>query len=214
MQRIHRTGKTAGFTLLELLIAITVFTIISSITYRGMQTVLDTERHTTEHVQRLSKLQIGMSVIQRDIEQAVARSVRNEYGDSLAPLLGRNLGEIFLEFTRGGYPNPMQLPRSNLQRVGYQLEDGVLYRISWQALDRDQESQPRTSRLIGNIQSLEVVYYDQQMKPGNAWPPTTPSSGSPSAAPLPKAVELIFELEYMGRIRRLFRVAELPVQTT
>lgn len=214
MQSQHPLPNSSGFTLLELLIAITLFSIISAITYSGLKSVLDTEQQTDTHLQRLAKLQICLTLIERDIEQAVPRFVRDEYGDTKEPMLGGETADPLLEFTRGGYPNPMLLPRSNLQRVGYQLEDGVLFRISWQTLDRAPESTPLRTRLLGDISSIKFVYFDQQMKPSNQWPPSLPSGTNEQPGKLPKAIEMTLELDKIGTIRRLYRVMEIPAATT
>jgi general secretion pathway protein J len=205
---------SSGFTLLELLIAITLFSIISTITYTGLKTVLDTEQQTDIHLDRLAELQLCLSLIERDIEQAVPRFVRDQFGDSQEPMIGAETSEHLLEFTRGGYPNPMQLARSNLLRVGYQLDDGVLYRFSWQALDRPPESTPARTRLIDQIISVKFVYFDQQMKAGNQWPPSQQSGSNEPPSLLPKAIEMTLELEKIGTIRRLYRVVEIPATTT
>lgn len=214
MQTPRPLIPSSGFTLLELLIAITLFSIITAITYSGLKTVLDTEQQTDSHLNRLAKLQICLSLLERDIEQSVPRSVRNEFGDKLEPMIGAETSDLLLEFTRGGYPNPMQLPRSNLQRVAYQLEDGVLYRINWQALDRPPESLPQRTRLLDDITSIKIVYFDQQMKPGNEWPPNLQQGSTEPPSVLPKAIEITLELEKIGMIRRLFRVVETPTGTT
>lgn len=200
----------AGFTLLELLIAIVIFTILTTITYSGLKAILDTEQHTTQELERLSKLQLGFNLIQRDLEQVVSRPVRDEFGDSLPPLRSGDYTGLLLEFTRGGYPNPMELPRSGLQRIAYQLEDEVFYRVTWPSLDRAQETPARRTPLFEKVKEASVRYFDQQMKPQESWPPTSPGAGQTQPAAMPKALELVLELERTGRIRRLFRLMELP----
>ncbi|MGD8591152.1 MAG: type II secretion system minor pseudopilin GspJ [Chromatiales bacterium] len=214
MQTLRPLSDSSGFTLLELLIAITIFSIISAITYSGLKTVLDTEQQTDAYLARLARLQLCLTLIERDIEQAVPRYIRDEFGDSQEPMIGGDTSEPLLVFTRGGYPNPMQLLRSNLQRVGYQLEDGVLYRISWQMLDRPPESTPTKTRLLDAITSVKFVYFDQQMKPDNQWPPSQQPETSDPPNLLPKAIEMTLELEKFGKIRRLYRVVEIPPTTT
>jgi general secretion pathway protein J len=214
MQALRTLCNCSGFTLLELLIAITLFSIISTITYSGLRTVLDTEQQTDSHLARLAKLQVSLSLMERDIEQAVPRYVRDEFGDPQEPMTGGESLGPFIEFTRGGYPNPMQLPRSKLQRVAYQLEEGVLYRISWQALDRPPESTPIKTPLLDEIASVKFVYYDQEMKPGNQWPPLSQPGTNEPPSLLPKAIEMILELDHMGTIRRLYRVFETPATST
>ncbi len=207
-----KSAGQMGFTLLELLIAITVFSILSTITYSGLKTVLDTERHTRNHLERLAQTQIGLNIAQRDIEQAVARQIRDEFGDTLPAMRSGNLTGMLLEFTHGGYSNPMEVKRSGLQRVAYQLEDNTFYRLTWPSLDRAQDTTPSKIILFEKVNSAEINYYDQQMKPHTEWPATTDGNDQNPPYPLPKAIEVILELETVGRIRRLFRVAELVIK--
>ena len=80
--------------------------------------------------------------MQRDIEQVVPRTVRDEYGDAQSPLVG---GED-LQLTRAGWRNPGGRQRSTLQRVGYALEEQQLVRYCWSVLDRAQDSEPLEQR--------------------------------------------------------------------
>ena len=203
-------GADGGFTLLELLIAIVIFTILTTITYSGLKAILDTEQQTTAELELLSKLQLSFNLIQRDLEQAVLRPVRDEFGDSQPPLRSGDYTGLALEFTHGGYPNPIGLPRSDLQRVAYQLEDQVFYRITWPFLDRAQETEARRTALFEKVKDLTIIFYDQTMKPQETWPPTTPGTGQTPPPAMPKALELVFEFERIGRVRRLFRMMELP----
>ncbi len=61
MQFHKSINGSPGFTLLELLIAITIFSIISTITYSGLKIVLDSEQQISEHMDRLSQLQICLT---------------------------------------------------------------------------------------------------------------------------------------------------------
>lgn len=198
-----------GFTLLELLIAITVFAILSTIIYSGLKTVLDTEEQTRRHMDQLSQVQIGLHLIQQDIEQAVARPIRDEFGDPLPAMRSGDLTGLLMEFTHGGYPNPLKLKRSGLQRVAYQFEDNKLYRLTWSVLDRAQDSTPRKSLLLESLISVEINFFDQQMKIHGEWPTVSPENGEENSYPLPKAVEISLELERIGKISRLLRVSEL-----
>ncbi|MCU7810956.1 MAG: type II secretion system minor pseudopilin GspJ [Candidatus Thiodiazotropha sp. (ex Notomyrtea botanica)] len=204
----HNRRKACGFTLLELMIAIIIFAIIATFVYAGLDVVLDTKHQTDEHLDRLSKLQLGLHLLQRDIEQSVNRPIRNEYGDSQPALQSGGLSDLLLELTRGGYANPMKLTRSHLQRVAYQLEDEALYRITWPTLDRAQDSKPRRQKLFDQIKSIELVYYDQAMKKQTTWPVQNTGNQSTQTPALPKAIEVIIELDKWGKLRRLFRVAQ------
>lgn len=198
-----------GFTLLELLIAVTIFAVIATFVYTGLAVVLDTKKQTDDYLERLTRLQLGLNLMQRDIEQTVERPVRDEFGDPLPALRSGGQSTLLLELTRGGFANPMQLPRSTLQRVGYQLEDETLYRVTWPELDRSQNSEPNRQPLFDGIKGIEIVYYDQAMEKKSEWPVQSPTN-QPSLTTLPKAIEIDLEMDKWGNIRRVFPVAQTP----
>lgn len=202
-----------GFTLLELLLAITIFSIIATFAYAGLDVVLDTKQQTDEHLERLSKMQLGLHLLQLDIEQAVERPIRNEYGDTEPALSSGGQSELLLELTRSGYANPMKLARSQLQRVGYLLEEETLYRITWPVLDRAQDTEPRRQKLFTGVDSLSLNFFDKDMKRQTSWPPL--ATGENAESGMPKGIEMVIETKKMGTLRRVFRVAEsLQEQST
>ena len=208
MMRYHSSfaNRWRGFTLLELLIAIAIFSIIASFAYAGLNVVLDTKQQTDEHLEALSTMQLGLHLLQMDIEQTVDRPIRNEYGDSEPALRSGGQSELLLELTRTGYANPMKLPRSQLQRVGYLLEEETLYRVTWPVLDRAQDSEPRRQTLFSGVDSLTLNFFDKEMKRQTRWPPQ--STQDTDEIGLPKGLEMVIETKSMGNLRRVFRVPE------
>ncbi len=202
-----------GFTLLELLIAITIFAIIATFVYSGLKVVLDTEQQTSAYSKRMTQLQLGLNLMQRDIVQTVDRPVRDQHGDSQPTLSSGGFAGILLELTRDGYANPMKLNRSNLQRVGYQLEDETLYRVTWPVLDRAQDTEPHRFELFNQITNLEIAYYDKELNRQSQWPPEVQGAEADAQPTLPVAIEITLELKDWGTIRRLFPVSrEVPAQ--
>ncbi len=197
--------RNRGFTLLELMIAIAIFSVIASFVYAGLDIVLDSKQQTEQHLDRLSQLQLGLHLMQQDIEQAVERPIRDEFGDTQPALRSDGFSSIALELTRSGYANPMKLTRSQLQRVGYQLEEKSLYRLSWPILDRVQDTTPHRQKLIDGIEKLGISFFDQDMKRHTSWPPQNQSNPNQPPAALPKGVEVVIEIETMGALRRVFR---------
>ncbi len=78
----HR--RAGGFTLLELLIALAIFGLLSVMSYSGLKSVLDQHAGTDEAADRLGELQKLYLVMQRDIEQIVPRR-RLEQSAATAP---------------------------------------------------------------------------------------------------------------------------------
>lgn len=186
---------TRGFTLLELLIALSIFGLLSVMAYSGLNSVLTLRAHTDKAAEQLKALQQTYLVMQRDIEQVMPRPIRDEYGQTLKALVGDGR----LELTRGGWSNPLQLTRSSMQRVGYVLEDRQLYRYSWRVLDRAQDSKAVRQLLMKNIESFTLRYLDADRVWLQLWPPAL------STSVFPKAVEVVIEHERFGPIKWLFR---------
>jgi len=202
MSSNHRKAK--GFTLLELLISMSVFAILSAMAYSGLQVVMDTKRHSEIHADRLVELQTAFMMIGRDIEQTVPRRVRDGFGDEQPAMQGGEFGTVLLALTRAGYTNFLNKPRSSLQRVAYSLEDDELKRLSWPMVDQDFDQEPVERILVKNIEEVEFRYFDGSDQAKEQWPPSG-VSGNPLTM-LPIAVEVKFTLEGMGELRRLFRV--------
>ncbi len=197
---VHRCR---GFTLLELLVALAIFGLVAVMAYGGLGTVLEQRAHTDASAQRLAALQKTYVVMQRDIEQAVARAIRDEYGDQQAPLAAAPVFQL----TRGGWSNPAGRPRSSLQRVGYDLEEQQLVRYAWPVLDRSQDSQPLLQALADNIVSMQVRYLDAASNWQDSWPPLETGVEEAVVEPgLPAAVEVSLEHEYFGNLTWLFQM--------
>lgn len=196
-----------GFTLIELLVALAVFAILSVMAYGGLRSVLETRDRTDVEAARLAEVQTAMLLMGRDIRQLVRRPVRDIYGDLQQPLAAVHNGEPRLELTRGGYRNPMEPTRSSLQRVGYALDEGVVYRVFWPVLDRGMDTEPERMRLLGEVEEIGLRFLDGTGRWHDAWPPVDQGVGP---AGLPLAVEFILDLEDWGRVTRLFA---LPGET-
>lgn len=203
-----RKSKQAGFTLLELLVALGIFALLAAMAYGGLNAVMKAKAVTDQHAARLSQLQMTFLWLGRDIEQTVERSIRDEYGDRQPAMVGVETGRYQLELTRTGWRNPSGRARSNLQRVAYGLRDGELIRAYWNVLDRAQDSQPLETVLLDGVNKLELRFLNDKNKWVDSWPNNTlgsPSSDTPAAPP--RAVEVTVETETEGSITRLFRVA-------
>ena len=201
----------AGFNLLELLIAVMVFSLMAAMAYSGLNNVLDQSRRTEEFAQRLTELQTAVTIIGRDIEQTIDRGIRDELAVNAEPLEGHQVGEYLLSLTRTGWlnPNPNATPRSDLQRVAYTLKDEQLIRSVWYVLDRTQDSQRYDAVLLSDVKALEFRYLDSKQKWHSAWPPDTvvdPQSGARLPWTAPAGVALQLESKSFGKLERWFRV--------
>ena len=191
-----------GFTLLELLVAVAVFAVVSIMAFGGMWSVMDTAAAARTHADRLQTLQRAFNLLGRDLEQAVPRGVRDSLGDP-QPALRGGTGEVLVELTRGGAGSLVPGPDSALRRVAYRVVDERLERLRWPVLDRTPGMEPAVDTVIEGVAGHGVRFLTSDGWSA-FWPPS-PQAGGPAA--LPRAVELSVTLTDWGTIRRLYRVA-------
>ena len=199
-------SSSKGFTLLELLVALAIFGLLAAMSYGGLQTVLEQQSHTEEAATRLGELQKMYLVMQRDIEQVVPRTVRDEFGDAQLPLVGSEA----LQLTRGGWRNPAGRQRSTLQRVGYAFDDQQLVRYRWSVLDRAQDSEPLEQPLIEDVEGMGLRYLGRNDEWREQWPDTTAviDVDTDELPALPKAIEVSIEHKTFGTLVWLFQLPQ------
>ncbi len=197
----HTKHKNSGFTLLELLVALSVFALLAIMAYTGLQNVLDTAAHVQASAQKTTRLQLVFSRLEQDLTQIVQRPLRDAFGDEQSAVQGHVQGIVL---TRTGWQNPLQRRRSHLQRVAWLLQDNGLYRRYWTVLDGAQEGDGLEAKMLEKLENIEFRFLDDQAHWHNEWPPYTPS-GTTAEVRL-KAVELKLTLESWGELRRLWAV--------
>ncbi len=208
MKRPHitpaRCTQARGFTLIEVVIAMAIFAILAALAYGGLQSVIDSKTHTEAELERLQAVQMSMLTLSNDLQQIAPRDAQDALGGNLDKLSTQS-SEYLVEFTRGGWRNPAESPRSSLQRVAYKLDEDRLIRIYWSHVDRADEELRVERVLIDNIESLQLRFLNEQQEWTQDWPEASVlASGSNS--PLPLAIEATLNTHDWGEITRLLRV--------
>ena len=213
--------KNAGFTLIEVLIALSITAFVSMIAYTSLSTVLTGVERTRESTDRIYELERAWMIISRDLRQFVRRPVRDEFGEAEPALTGGLLARFALSFTRTGWHNPGGYPRSNMQRVNYRLEDDALWRDSYPVLDRAADTEPQSALLLEGVEDLQLTFLGTleqlETQAGSAALDTTNwvdnwvvDTSTPGAVlPPPFAVEITLQLDDWGEMRRLYALSPL-----
>lgn len=184
--------SNCGFTLLEILIAMALFAIMSVMAYSGLRVLLDARAATSIRSERLAELQITLYLLAEDLAQIIARPIRDEYGATQIATRGENDGEL-LTLTRSVPTWSSYQTGSRLQRISYRFEKGILYRMAWQTVDRTQQTEYRRRKLI-ELEKIQLRFFDED------WTDNWLSNQAP------KAVEIVFTIKGLGDVKRLFYI--------
>ena len=181
-------NRQAGFTLVELVIALAIFSLIGLASYRLYDGVLMTQARVSAHEQGLRRLQRAMALLERDVMQATIPK------EGVAVTL--STGQLNLQ--RSNARNPVDEPRSERQEVAYRLEEGTLWRYH-RSLDLPETyKQP----VLKEVRALQWrLYVDKVGWRGTG--ATTPGH----AIVHPRALEITLSA---GRFEQIRRVILLP----
>jgi general secretion pathway protein J len=192
-----------GFTLIELLVALVVFAALAAAAYGGLNQIARTRAILAAQQDRFAAVTRAISVLERDLRQALDRSVIGNNGATLPALVGN---PDSVELSRLGFANPRAEPRSNIERVVYALDSGKLRRGRYAVLDRAPNSAPATRALVDRVGAFHLRYFDRASGSwSDVWP--TQASRGNAAADLPRTIEFRIVFADLGEIRR---VVELP----
>jgi general secretion pathway protein J len=200
--------KMRGFTLLEVLVAVVIFGIISVLAYGGYNQLIQQSDIVERSASRTRAVQSTVQRMSEDFEMLEPRPIREPLGETLEPALrsGGTRVDTLLDLTRSGWTNPAGLSRPTLQRVAYRLVDDKLERAYWNALDRTMTTEPTSAVLIDKVRAASFRFMDQNQTWHDQWPPLG-YSGPDSARLRPIAVEITLELEDWGKLVRLVEVS-------
>lgn len=193
-----------GFTLMEILIALFIFTILSFLMVAALRTVINAQSGSEDKAERLRRLQMALLIMSRDIEQTVDRPVVNSSGKEEVAFIGGPKG---FELTHAGFANPTGvLARSTLQRTGYSWNEDTLYRLTWPVLDQTPETKMSKRRLLTDVVEAHFQYLDKEGRFRDAWP-----LESDTKQPLPRAIRVYLTIAQWGQMSQLYLI---PAQST
>ena len=206
--RHSRIHAQQGFTLLEVLVAVVIFGIISLLAYGGYNQLIRQSEIVESSATRTRAIQSTVQRMAEDFAMIEPRPIREPLGGTLEPALraGGTRTDTLLDLTRSGWTNPAGLSRSTLQRVTYRLMDNRLERAYWNALDRTLTTEPTNAVLLDKVRTASFRFMDQNQTWHEQWPPLG-YSGPDAVRLRPIAVEVTLELEDWGKLVRLLEVS-------
>lgn len=188
----------AGFTLVEMLIALTIFGMLTAGAVALLSFSVRSQEMADRQLSTLTAIRRAGALLTADLAQAARRTWRDGEGRPQPAFVGGNGREArVLVFVRAGWDNPDQLPRPSLQRVEYRLQGGQLLRVGYANVDGGGAS--TVTLLVDGVQQMNLRFRSPDGDWLDVWSP-------PDPAALPAAVELDVASERFGPIRQLFLV--------
>lgn len=226
-----------GFTLIEVIVAIGIFSVLSFGSYRILNGILGIQDRLSLHSEEIREISNAVRIIESDFRQIVDRKIIDDDGNNLAAYVtntesyGKDVSLI--EFTRQGARNPLLSKRSEIIRIGYgyldeidedttldfefseitkkdPIQNGYLVRYVWPVLDRGNDNKPVIQLLMKDISSLEIEYLDRDKNWSSEWPPL--SQNGVKKSDIPYAVKVTINDKKIGEIERVFSLRSFPIK--
>ena len=222
-----RRGAAPGFTLIEILSALLILSLLALMSYRGLGAVLDAREHTRNETDKWRRVASFFARFERDVQLAAPRPVRFAATATMDTTMGATTlgsataGTATTDTTMGtttGISPPWRgdlasADRARLEfsrfaategvdtarRIAYQLNEKHEIELwLWPGLDVAPSSLPERYPVLAGVQSFDLQYLTPALVWVNVWP------SAPADPLIPQAVRLRIVLASSEEIVRVF----------
>jgi len=187
--------RSAGFTLIEILIALAILGLIAVLGYRAVSSLTESEAQLAAESERWRELDATFARIESDMRLAQPRDVREGEAPEPAWVARKDdAGNAMLRVSRAGAEFALE-PGSAGQRIGYRLRGGAVEVLYWPHLDQPASVAAAAYSLARGIARFEIAYLDTR----GGWHDHWPLLGE---GPLPRAARIQLTLDDANVVER------------
>jgi general secretion pathway protein J len=227
---VTKRQREAGFTLLEVLIALAIAAVIAAMSYQAIEGATGGAERTRDVMAQVNQMDRTWQIIAADMRQVVKpevgpRGPRFEFKAESLERAGDDVEQVLMTFTRRGWVNPMERLRSDLQQVSYRIAEGKLWRDYLPERnvpidEREFELTALNQLLLEGVKDVQLRFLPIELVQQNGpsvlsgldytrdWEPTWPRRDQIGQVSMPLAVEITIDVEGMGASARLFELTQ------
>lgn len=198
--------KQKGFTLIEVLVSIALIGLLGFISFSGLSTSLNFNAGISERSKLIHKLELTNTLLGQDLIQSINRKYRDVRGDfNDSTFIGQNQSLSndlpFLSFSINTLAKDKT--KGAVRWVEYYLIDNKIKRKEFHHANRTEDTTVYNQTLLSKVEDVELRFYKD-----NSWKDEWPDRAGLFNTGLPKLVEVIFKIESLGTINKLFILSD------
>lgn len=194
-------NKNKGFTLIEILIALSIFSILALTTASLMYHAFQTEAKIKKHHYPYQRLQIVDSLLSQDLLTVLPKVVYSDTGTYFPAFIGQT---SYFEFTQS---NPLSSassakPLSRAKRIAYLCQGKRLIRRIWMDTHKMHRDSYQDKVLVEHLSQCQFSYLDKNLDLLSSWAEAGPQKATIEI--LPKAIHLQLSFQENNMLALLY----------
>lgn len=207
-QQLHARSSQRGMSLIEIMVAMTILAIISTLLYEGFVQTSRNKQRVEHDLDRAHEIRLGIERVANELSMAYVSAHQNP-SDQLRPMVTAFIAKDAMNGSRVDFASfsHVRLYRNAHESDQNELSffvandphnngERVLARREQRRIDDDPEKGGQSQVLIENIKSFELSFYDDATQQWVSTWDTTQSAGQQNR--LPKQAKIFVTVENLS----------------